>query len=130
MDSGSLSAAGYILFVIPGFIAVWTFRHFTGSKDKLGEFEYVMWSSIWGFILLFSIIVSGLYIEHKDIPIPLNSSMSFLTSAIGMSLILTSIAAPLAGYIVAALSKTGVFAWLDAISIRLLDRVVRLFKWH
>jgi len=39
------------LFVIPGFITVWSFRYFTNSK-KNKDFEYFALSVFWGLIML------------------------------------------------------------------------------
>lgn len=41
----------FFLFVIPGFITVWTLRHFIGSKEKT-DFEYFALSVFWGLIML------------------------------------------------------------------------------
>jgi L-lactate permease len=40
------------MFVIPGFITVWSFRYFTDSK-KNADFEYFALSVFWGLMILF-----------------------------------------------------------------------------
>ena len=45
-----LSEINFLIFIIPGFVVVWTFRFFTGNK-KQGEFEYVGLSFVWGLVL-------------------------------------------------------------------------------
>lgn len=49
----------FFLIVLSGFITVWTFRYFTGSK-KTGDFEYLGLSAFWG---LFNIFVFELLIS-------------------------------------------------------------------
>lgn len=41
----------FFLFVIPGFITVWSFRYFTDSK-KIGDFEYFALSTFVGILML------------------------------------------------------------------------------
>ncbi len=40
----------FFLFVIPGFITVWSFRYFIGSKEKR-DFEYFALSALWGLLM-------------------------------------------------------------------------------
>lgn len=40
------------LFIIPGFITVWSFRYLTNSK-KSADFEYFSLSIFWGIIMVF-----------------------------------------------------------------------------
>ena len=49
----------FFIFVIPGFITVWSFRYFTNSK-KSADFEYFALSVFWGLlnILLYELISS------------------------------------------------------------------------
>ena len=42
----------FLIFIIPGFITVWTFRYFTKSEKK-GDFEFLLSSFFWGLMLLF-----------------------------------------------------------------------------
>jgi hypothetical protein len=47
-----------LIFVIPGFIIVWSFRYFTDSK-KSADFEYFALSTFWGLLnLLFYELIS------------------------------------------------------------------------
>jgi H+/Cl- antiporter ClcA len=41
----------FFLFVIPGFITVWSFRYFTDSK-KSRDFEYLVLSIFWGLLMI------------------------------------------------------------------------------
>jgi hypothetical protein len=41
----------FFLFVIPGFVTVWSFRYFTDSK-KNADFEYFVLSVVWGLLIL------------------------------------------------------------------------------
>jgi len=43
----------FFIFVIPGFITVWSYRYFKESKDQIGDFEYLAKSSFWGLIMFF-----------------------------------------------------------------------------
>lgn len=49
--SMNLSDVHYLLFIIPGFVLVWSYRFF-GKDNPIGEFEYAALSFIWGFILV------------------------------------------------------------------------------
>lgn len=51
MENLSIDITHFLLFVIPGFILVWTFRNFTGSK-KTGDFEYAGLSFFWGLVMV------------------------------------------------------------------------------
>lgn len=51
--SFNLSDVQYLLFIIPGFVVVWTYRFFSKPKP-IGEFEYAGLSFIWGIILVAS----------------------------------------------------------------------------
>jgi hypothetical protein len=51
MDQLSVGNFNFLLFVVPGFIIVWTFRYFTHSK-KTGDFELLGLSFVWGLISL------------------------------------------------------------------------------
>ena len=51
MDYLRLEDFHFLIFTIPGFLVVWSFRFFTQSKRE-GDFEYLGLSFVWGFILL------------------------------------------------------------------------------
>jgi hypothetical protein len=51
MFEGAFDVSNFFIFVIPGFITVWSFRFFRDSK-KIGEFEYFVASVFWGLITL------------------------------------------------------------------------------
>ncbi len=57
MNEISLSDYHFLIFIIPGFLVIWTFRYFTDSK-KQGDFELLGLSFVWGLIVL--ILVEGL----------------------------------------------------------------------
>jgi membrane protease YdiL (CAAX protease family) len=40
------------LFVIPGFVTVWSFRFFRKNEKKCGDFEYFALSVFWGLVML------------------------------------------------------------------------------
>ena len=42
----------FFIFILSGFITVWSFRYFSKSSKKLGEFEYFGLSAFWGVIML------------------------------------------------------------------------------
>lgn len=50
-DQSSISSYMLLLFVIPGFITVWSFRH-VGSIKKASDFEYFALSVFWGLVML------------------------------------------------------------------------------
>lgn len=51
MDLTLVSGFQFLIFVIPGFVTVWTFRYFTKSEKK-GDFEFLGLSFFWGLIIL------------------------------------------------------------------------------
>ena len=46
-----LDVFNYFLIVLGGFGLVWGFRKGYGIKEKLGDFEYLAFSSFWGSLL-------------------------------------------------------------------------------
>lgn len=48
---GQFESNYVFLFIIPGFITVWSFRYFTHSK-KSGDFEYLALSLFWGLVMV------------------------------------------------------------------------------
>jgi len=116
-----LSYAAYLLFVVPGFCLVWTYRHFTES-GKIGEFEYAAWSFLWGVVVfvLFCLIVSWEHISFP--PVPLNDLGALLGSLVGISIGLALGGAFAFGFIGATLSRLGLFQWIDKQIFHLLDK--------
>lgn len=53
----SINDLNFLLFIIPGFIIVWSFRYFTGSR-KTGDFEFLGLSFFWG---LTNLLLTFLY---------------------------------------------------------------------
>jgi hypothetical protein len=52
MDLTSIPYYNFLIFVIPGFITVWTYRHVSWSDKKSCDFEYLGLSFFWGLIML------------------------------------------------------------------------------
>lgn len=51
MDVFPIDIFHLLLFTIPGFFIVWSFRKVNG-ENKINDFEYLMFSVFWGVILL------------------------------------------------------------------------------
>lgn len=51
MDYLSIGEYNFLIFIIPGFLTVWSFRYFAESQKK-GDFEFLGLSFIWGLIML------------------------------------------------------------------------------
>lgn len=60
LSNPTISDLHFLMFVLPGFIVVWSFRRLTKSKRDSG-FEYFMLSFVWGFILFLFIV----FLENK-----------------------------------------------------------------
>jgi len=115
-----LSYTSYLLFVIPGFCLVWTYRHFTKSS-KIGEFEYAAWSFLWGVpqFLLAGFIISW---RHASLPaVPPNNPGALLGSLVGISSGLAIGGSFLLGFTAAHLSRTGLFSWIDKKLFQLIE---------
>ncbi len=111
---------GYLLFVVPGFFLVWTYRHFTNA-EKIGEFEYAAWSFFFG-VFLFIADIYILSINNKSLPpIPINNIADLLGSIIGISLGIVLGSSFLIGYIGAFISRMGLFRWVDKKLFKFLD---------
>lgn len=105
-----LAFIAYLLFVIPGFCLVWSYRHFAKSDHKIGDFEYAAWGLLWGvfLIILFELIskpVEWLYgflgIEKLEIIFDLQDSFALIGSLASFSLVLaTLLAVPLGWFLV------------------------------
>lgn len=50
MDIFGMGDFNFLIFLLPGFITVWSFRYLTRSTKK-GEFELIGLSFLWGMIL-------------------------------------------------------------------------------
>jgi hypothetical protein len=106
-----LNYISYLLFVVPGFCFVWTYKHFTKAQ-KIGEFEYAAWSFLWGvpLLLLVNKIISLL---HINLPaIPPNNPAALLGSFAGFSFCSAIIVFPL-GFFAAWIAHRGLFQWID-----------------
>ena len=121
-----LAYTGYLLFVVPGFCLVWTYRHFT-KAPKIGEFEYAVWSLLWGAVLT---LLLGVVLKLENNPgptLPLNNPAALLGGLLGISLaIATGLAFPL-GFLGASISDRGFFAWIDKLSFKLLAWISKDF---
>lgn len=56
MEHLSIGDMNALYLVIPGFVVVWSFRHFSHST-KAGDFEFLGLSAVWGLILV--VLVEG-----------------------------------------------------------------------
>lgn len=71
MDLTALSEQNIFLFILPGFVTVWSFRYFTNSEKK-ADFEYLGLSFVWG---IFNLMFFGLAVMIGLInDIPMNTS--------------------------------------------------------
>lgn len=103
------------------------YRHFTESQ-KIGEFEYAVWSFLWGVVLFlsFDFVISR---EHISLPpIPLNNPGALLGSLVGMSLGLAVGGAFALGFLGAFLSRLGLFPWIDKVMFWLLNKPRELIR--
>lgn len=104
---------------------MWTFRHFTDSKD-IGEFEYAVWSLLWGSVLFLLIVGVGLRFCGYSAPtVPLNDPAALLGSAVGMGLAIAFGTSPIVGFIGAGIARAGFFRWIDRKLSRFLDRIAK-----
>lgn len=56
----TLADVNYLLFIIPGFVVIWSYRFFAKPKP-IGEFEYAGLSFLWGIFLVAS---TGFILQH------------------------------------------------------------------
>jgi len=81
---GQINFSDVLIFVIPGFITVWSFRNFTHSK-KTGDFEYFGLSIFWGLVM---VLLNSLIAEQNEfekiLGNPIAAAIAF--SVIGASL--------------------------------------------
>lgn len=72
MDLTAFSEQNFFIFILPGFITVWSFRYFTDSKKK-GDFEFLALAFIWGMLnlALFGLMVQWGVVKKfpSDIPV-------------------------------------------------------------
>ncbi|HAQ05813.1 TPA: hypothetical protein DCP13_03410 [Candidatus Azambacteria bacterium] len=52
MENFPLDTINLLIFTVPGFVTVWTFRYFSRSEKKSENFEFLALSFIWGLFLL------------------------------------------------------------------------------
>lgn len=52
MENLPLETINLLIFTIPGFVTVWTFRYFNRSEKRSENFEYLALSFVWGLFLL------------------------------------------------------------------------------
>ncbi|MFA6097172.1 MAG: hypothetical protein WC788_06095 [Candidatus Paceibacterota bacterium] len=64
MEDMPIDAVHFLIFIIPGFVATWTFRHFAKSRGG-GDFEYLGLSFVWGFVLL---IITQQFLVRTNAP--------------------------------------------------------------
>lgn len=51
MPESAIDLTHFFLFIVPGAMTVWSYRHFTKST-KSGDFEYLALSAFWGTAIL------------------------------------------------------------------------------
>jgi hypothetical protein len=99
----SISDFNYLIFIIPGFITVWTFRYFTRSEKK-GEFETIAWSFIWGTFFFFV----PQWIKHAFGGSYLNTPLDNIGALYGVMLGL-SVFSPFLGFVGACFVNRSMF---------------------
>lgn len=107
-----LAYIGYLLFVVPGFCFIWTYRHFT-KAPKLEGFEFAAWSLFFGSLISLVSLKIVLFVGTPLHEIPLNDPAAMLGGILGAGLgIATGGSFPL-GFIVAIMQRKGYFEQLD-----------------
>ncbi len=117
-----IAYAGYLLFVIPGFVLIWTYRHFTKAK-KIGEFEYAAWSFFWGAALFLVVIGIVTKFGYAPVPVPLNNPAAIIGSLVAISLALATVGAIPLAFIGAQISRMGLFKFVDKGLFKLLKKL-------
>lgn len=79
METFPVEAFHLLIFTIPGFFIVWSFRKING-ENKISDFEYLMFSIFWG-VLLLAFFASNLS-KEKFITILNNPYAASLTFSI------------------------------------------------
>ena len=116
---------GYALFVIPGFVLVWTYRHFTRAP-KIGEFQYAAWSFFWGVIEFMVLVGIPIQLGYTHLPtVPLDNPAALLGSLVGISVPLAAIGSFPLGFIGAQISRAGFFKFIDKKLFNLLRKISR-----
>lgn len=106
-----LAILGYLLFTIPGFCLVWTYRHFT-QKTQIGDFEYAMWSFVWGTLMF--VLTVYLSDEVGKIVIDVNNPLKSAATSMGIGFgLVVGFSFP-AGYLGAVMYSAGLFTWIDS----------------
>lgn len=120
-----MSTFGYLLFVLPGFVVVWSYRHFTKAK-QIGDFEYAAWSFVWGTFIffLFGLCIrmnDALGIESRDVVFDPNNPFELFATILGAGFALAMFLALPVGYGGAWISKKGYFQKIDNFFFRKLN---------
>lgn len=117
-----LAFLAFLIFTIPGFCFVWTFRHFA-QLPKLGDFEYAEWSFLCGIALLFFYILisdgTGPESRVLNFEKPLELFSTSIALGLGISILLSF---PL-GYALAGIHRY--FGWFSLINQKLLNLIKR-----
>lgn len=122
-----LALFGYLLFVLPGFCLVRTFRHYTqalrgvnANESRMGDFEYAAWSFLYGTLMfLFAFLVGGI---NSSVILDLNYPFELFSTALGMGLGVAIGASFPLGWLGAAIAHKGVFSWVDSFLLKLLKK--------
>lgn len=122
-----LNLITYLLFVIPGFCFVWTFRHFTKAQ-KIGEFEYAVWSFIFGSVIFLLFGCIQIYRKMEMPVVDFSDPSQLLGALLGTGLGLAIVMSFPLGFIFAYFSKIGIFKFVDQKLNKLLDWLQKFSK--
>jgi hypothetical protein len=73
MPTISAGDLNYLLFVIPGFAVVWTFRRSLGVTDRMSEIEWAVWSFWWGALFMMGTFAGLPYLGQAPPSVALNN---------------------------------------------------------
>jgi RsiW-degrading membrane proteinase PrsW (M82 family) len=110
MNSFPTDIYNFLIFIIPGFVVVWTFRYFTDSNKK-GDFEFLGLSFVWGLILLllYEFIAKFTFGQSYD------KKIQELTGNLYAAAAVLSTLSVMMGFVGAFLSRKGLFTWIKKI---------------
>jgi hypothetical protein len=81
MESINFDIIYVLLFTLPGFFTVWSFRKGSKTKNPINDFEYAMFSVFWGIIVfgLFEKIIGDHFYSMTENPFAFSILVSLLT---------------------------------------------------
>lgn len=88
MSDVSIADINFLFFVIPGFIAVWSYRYSTYSEKK-ADFEYLGLSFFWGLVIaaLSTLLLKNSSLFNNPYAVSLTFSIIGLAGAFTVSVI-------------------------------------------